>query len=92
MRNKSLVLLFCLLPATLFFVELVSGRQAAAQKSTAASLPPVRIILVGDSTMAINNGWGPGFCAVVVREVTCVNVARTVAVPVASAQKACGRT
>jgi len=45
--------------------------QAAAQKSTAASLPPVRIILVGDSTMAINNGWGPGFCAVVVREVTC---------------------
>jgi lysophospholipase L1-like esterase len=36
----------------------------------------VRIILVGDSTMAVNNGWGPGFCAVVTREVTCINMAK----------------
>jgi len=76
MRNKSLVCLFLLLPATLFLSSLSLAEQAAAQKSTAASLPPVRIILVGDSTMAINNGWGPGFCADVVREVTCVNVAK----------------
>jgi len=26
--------------------------------------------------MAINNGWGPGFCADVVREVPCVNMAK----------------
>jgi lysophospholipase L1-like esterase len=31
---------------------------------------------VGDSTVAVNNGWGPGFCADVVREVTCVNMAK----------------
>jgi lysophospholipase L1-like esterase len=36
----------------------------------------VRIILVGDSTMAVNSGWGTGFCADVVREVTCVNMAK----------------
>lgn len=39
-------------------------------------LPPVRIILVGDSTVAVNNGWGPGFCADVTPEVTCINMAK----------------
>jgi lysophospholipase L1-like esterase len=42
----------------------------------AAQLPPVRIILVGDSTVAINNGWGPGFCADVVPQVSCINMAK----------------
>lgn len=37
---------------------------------------PVRIILVGDSTVAPGNGWGPGFCADVVPQVTCVNTAK----------------
>jgi lysophospholipase L1-like esterase len=39
-------------------------------------LAPVRIILVGDSTVAPGNGWGPGFCADVVSEVTCINSAK----------------
>jgi len=41
-----------------------------------AQLPPVRIILVGDSTVAPGNGWGPGFCTDVAPQVTCVNMAK----------------
>jgi lysophospholipase L1-like esterase len=38
---------------------------------------PIRIILVGDSTMAVKSGWGPGFCGEVVSsEVTCLNMAK----------------
>lgn len=52
----------------------------------AAKLPPqgvkamdmirgalVKIVLVGDSTVAAGGGWGPGFCAVLTKNVTCVN-------------------
>jgi lysophospholipase L1-like esterase len=41
-----------------------------------AASQPVRIILVGDSTMAVKSGWGPGFCADVVEQVDCVNMAK----------------
>jgi lysophospholipase L1-like esterase len=41
-----------------------------------ASLPPVRIILVGDSTMAVRSGWGPGFSKDIVPQVTFTNMAR----------------
>ena len=37
---------------------------------------PVRIILVGDSTMAVKSGYGPGFCALVVEPVACINMAK----------------
>jgi lysophospholipase L1-like esterase len=47
---------------------------AAAGAQTAR--PPVRIILVGDSTMAPNNGYGPGLCARATAEVTCLNRAK----------------
>jgi lysophospholipase L1-like esterase len=44
---------------------------------TLADGPGVRIILVGDSTMAVKSGWGPGFCGeVVTPEVTCLNMAK----------------
>lgn len=36
----------------------------------------VRIILVGDSTVAPKNGWGPGFCDDVTAQVTCLNMAK----------------
>jgi len=42
----------------------------------AAQLPPVRIILIGDSTVAPKNGWGPGFCDDMSPQVTCVNLAK----------------
>src|SRR5712671_6883252 len=50
---------------------------AAVPQATPQSDPPrIRIILVGDSTMAPKSGWGPGFCADVVEQVECVNMAK----------------
>ena len=34
---------------------------------------PVKIVLVGDSTVATGGGWGPGFCADFSPNVTCVD-------------------
>src|SRR3954447_14742204 len=59
----------------LCFASLVCGILAAPNASP-DSLPQIRIILVGDSTMALRTGYGPGFCADVVAEVTCVNMAK----------------
>jgi lysophospholipase L1-like esterase len=36
---------------------------------------PVKIVLVGDSTVATEGGWGPGFCAVLTKNVTCIDLA-----------------
>src|ERR1035438_3928935 len=41
-----------------------------------AAAQPVRIILVGDSTMAVNSGYGPGFCALVLEPNACLNMAK----------------
>ena len=35
---------------------------------------PFKIVLVGDSTVATEGGWGPGFCAMLTPNVTCVDV------------------
>ena len=40
---------------------------------TVAGQQGVRIVLVGDSTVATGGGWGPGFCAVMMPNVTCVD-------------------
>src|SRR5262252_10688703 len=48
----------------------------AVPTPSSTQLAPVRIILVGDSTVAPGNGWGPGFCADVSPQVTCVNLAK----------------
>jgi lysophospholipase L1-like esterase len=37
---------------------------------------PMRIVLVGDSTVNNGGGWGPGFCALMTPNVECVNQAR----------------
>src|SRR5205085_113232 len=34
---------------------------------------PVKIVLVGDSTVATGGGWGPGFCVVMTPNVTCID-------------------
>jgi lysophospholipase L1-like esterase len=34
---------------------------------------PVTIVLVGDSTVATEGGWGPGFCAAMTPNVTCID-------------------
>jgi lysophospholipase L1-like esterase len=36
---------------------------------------PVKIVLVGDSTVNAGGGWGKGFCAVMTPNVTCINEA-----------------
>jgi lysophospholipase L1-like esterase len=41
-----------------------------------AQTASVRILLVGDSTVAPVNGWGPGFCEDVSAQVACVNMAK----------------
>ena len=53
-------------------LSVITAISAAPQ----SQLPRVRIILVGDSTMAVRSGWGPGFCADVVEQVACVNMAK----------------
>jgi PelA/Pel-15E family pectate lyase len=50
------------------------GARASAGAPTA--LPPVRVVLVGDSTMTNEKGWGRGFCARLDERATCVNVAK----------------
>jgi lysophospholipase L1-like esterase len=37
---------------------------------------PFKIVLVGDSTVATEGGWGPGFCATLTPNVACVDDAR----------------
>jgi lysophospholipase L1-like esterase len=56
-----------LLPA---FLLLMTGL-AAGQ-----SLPPVRVVLVGDSTVNDEGGWGPGFRASFGKDVEVVNLAK----------------
>jgi lysophospholipase L1-like esterase len=48
----------------------------AALPAVAEPLPPIRIIVVGDSTMTDKSGYGKGFCARFRPEVTCINAAR----------------
>lgn len=57
-------------------LKLVLFSLLALAASAQTPLPPIRIILVGDSTMAVRSGYGPGFCADVVAQVTCLNMAK----------------
>ena len=42
----------------------------------AAGRLPIRVILVGDSTMQTNSGYGDAFCARFTPEVSCINLAK----------------
>ncbi|MFZ6768456.1 rhamnogalacturonan acetylesterase [Undibacterium sp. Di26W] len=57
---------------------LVLGAYSTAATADSASNAdkPVRIILVGDSTMAPNSGYGDAFCKRFKPEVTCLNLAK----------------
>lgn len=41
-----------------------------------AQQPPIRVILVGDSTMATHSGYGDALCARFTPQVSCINLAR----------------
>jgi lysophospholipase L1-like esterase len=45
----------------------------ASDKTSGSDQPAVKIVLVGDSTVATGGGWGPGFCAVMAPNVACVD-------------------
>lgn len=51
----------------------VSASAAARNPGEAVKGRPVTIVLVGDSTVATGGGWGPGFCAVMTPNVTCID-------------------
>jgi lysophospholipase L1-like esterase len=57
-------------------ITVLIATSALAQSSAPTPLPPIRIILVGDSTMAVRSGWGPGFSKDLVPEVTVTNMAK----------------
>ncbi|MDI7776141.1 SGNH/GDSL hydrolase family protein [Asticcacaulis sp. EMRT-3] len=49
---------------------------AQAQAAPSQALPPIRIVLVGDSTMAHKSGYGDAFCRQFGPQVTCLNEGR----------------
>ena len=60
------------LPVALLSLSLLAAPAIAAD----APSKPVRIILVGDSTMATKSGYGDALCARFTPETACVNLAR----------------
>jgi lysophospholipase L1-like esterase len=58
----------------LLALTLCAGASAGHGTSNSA-LPPIRVILVGDSTIAQGNGYGDALCARFRPEVSCVNLA-----------------
>jgi lysophospholipase L1-like esterase len=49
---------------------------AVAAAPTTEALPPLRVLLVGDSTMAPHTGYGDALCARFQPNVTCLNLAK----------------
>ncbi|MGV7208577.1 rhamnogalacturonan acetylesterase [Oxalobacteraceae bacterium A2-2] len=62
--------------ALLCGAALACAAMSGASAADAEPAKPVRFILVGDSTMASNSGYGDAFCARVNRADTCINLAR----------------
>ena len=60
----------------------ICGANAALAETTAPAtavkpIKPFKIILVGDSTVAVQSGWGGSFCAEhVTSSAACLNLAR----------------
>ena len=70
-------------PAAMLALLLAAGSVHSAVDPSISARPPVtpvrasKIVLVGDSTTAVQGGWGPAFCADHVTSfLACVNVAR----------------
>ncbi len=75
MRRPTLFLASCL--ATGFLIAASDGRAQTPLPNPPPHFNAVKIVLIGDSTTAVQGGWGPSFCA---RHVTsfaaCINLAR----------------
>lgn len=59
------------------FAMLMSSAYVFGQHALETPQPdnPIKVVLVGDSTVALQGGWGPGFCAHVVSSVECLDLA-----------------
>jgi lysophospholipase L1-like esterase len=59
-------------------MAVLCGQAAAAEPGAASATgaAPIRVILVGDSTMATKSGYGDALCARFTPQVSCVNLAR----------------
>jgi lysophospholipase L1-like esterase len=63
--------------ASLVLLHAVVAAQGFPVAESVKPIRAVKIILVGDSTMAVNSGWGGSFCALHVTSfVACMNLAR----------------
>ncbi|MBR7799527.1 rhamnogalacturonan acetylesterase [Undibacterium sp. FT137W] len=60
----------------LYAILLVASNLAAAQSVTPVTHPALRVILVGDSTMATKSGYGDALCGRFNPNVDCINLAR----------------
>jgi lysophospholipase L1-like esterase len=58
-----------------FSLGCISTAQPSAQEK-AQPAAKVKIVLTGDSTVALGGGWGAAFCALTTPNVECVNLAR----------------
>jgi len=64
-------------PRLIAAAALALGAQAVHAADAASPPPaPIRVILVGDSTMASNSGYGDALCARFTPQVRCINLAR----------------
>ena len=62
--------------ATLLSLSLFAAPAFADAAADTAPVKPIRVILVGDSTMATRTGYGDALCARFKPEVGCINLAR----------------
>ena len=64
------------MPRKIVMAALCAGLSIGVVGSALAADPPIRVILVGDSTMATRSGYGDALCALFKPEVSCINLAR----------------
>jgi lysophospholipase L1-like esterase len=60
---------------SIFLLASLMLAASAGANASDSALAPIRVILVGDSTIATGNGYGDALCARFKPEVTCVNLA-----------------
>jgi lysophospholipase L1-like esterase len=52
-----------------------TGMQAQVRQSVPHPMEHIKVVLVGDSTVAAGGGWGPGFCAHLTDDADCLDLA-----------------
>lgn len=76
MRLKALTLAAAL-AATPLAVQAQTSAQSAVAEPSPAKFRAIKIVLIGDSTSAVQGGWGPSFCGWHITSfAACINLAR----------------